>query len=56
MVGGKNGDIVDFCTPCGVCRQVLSEFCRKDMKLYLFDGKTEREYTLEALLPESFSL
>lgn len=56
VVGGKNGDIVDFCTPCGVCRQVLSEFCRKDMKLYLFDGKTEKEYTLEALLPESFSL
>ena len=25
IVGGKNGDVQDFCSPCGICRQVLSD-------------------------------
>lgn len=45
-----------FCTPCGVCRQVMSEFCDKDFKIYLTDGKEYKEYTLEQLLPLSFGL
>lgn len=42
--------------PCGVCRQVLSEFCQSDFKLLVVqdDGGYE-EYTLEELLPKSFT-
>lgn len=57
VVGGKNGKIEDFCPPCGVCRQVLAEFCKKDFEIIL--AKSTDEYkimTLEQLLPESFSL
>ncbi len=49
--------IKDFCPPCGVCRQVLSEFCNKDFKIFLTDGADNiKEFTLGELLPESFSL
>ena len=40
------------CTPCGVCRQVMAEFCKKDFLIHT-EGKT---FTLENLLPEGFSL
>jgi cytidine deaminase len=49
--------IKDFCPPCGVCRQVLAEFCEKDFKILLTDGSDAiKEFTLGELLPESFSL
>ena len=49
--------IKDFCPPCGVCRQVLAEFCEKDFKILLANGAGEiKEFTLGQLLPESFSL
>lgn len=57
VVGGKNGKIENFCPPCGVCRQVLAEFCKKDFEIVL--AKSTNEYkimTLEQLLPERFSL
>lgn len=59
--GAENSDgkvvIQDFCPPCGVCRQVLSEFCSKDFKIILVNGKSEiKEFTLGELLPQSFSL
>jgi len=57
IVGGKNGVIEDFCPPCGVCRQVLAEFCSKDFLILLKNKKNQvKEFTLEQLLPESFSL
>ena len=62
IVGGaENGQgepqIKDFCPPCGVCRQVMSEFCGKDFKIILTDGKGGiKEFTLAELLPESFNL
>ena len=47
----------DFCPPCGICRQVLSEFCDRDFKIILANGKGEQKvFTLAELLPESFSL
>lgn len=55
VVGGKNGEITDYAMPCGVCRQVLAEFCDVDFKIYV--GITEeeiKEYTLGELLPYSF--
>lgn len=57
IVGGPDGKIKNFCPPCGVCRQVLSEFCKKDFKIILANDKSEvKEFTLAELLPESFSL
>ena len=62
IVGGpedENGkvQIQDFCPPCGVCRQVLSEFCDREFKIILANGNGEQKVlTLAELLPESFSL
>ena len=57
IVGGKNGDVQDFCPPCGICRQVLSEFCKPDFKIILASSLTDwKVFTLLDLLPESFSL
>ena len=57
IVGGKDKNFTDYCTPCGVCRQVMAEFGSKDFKIIL--GKNDDEYktfTLGDLLPESFNL
>ena len=55
IVGGKRGNSVSsYCAPCGVCRQVLAEFCDPDFPVILFDGKEPKIFTLSALLPESF--
>ena len=57
VVGGPAGKIKDFCPPCGVCRQVLAEFCTRDFKVILAKSIDEyKVFTLEQLLPESFSL
>ena len=57
VVGGSDGKIKDFCPPCGVCRQVLAEFCTRDFKVILAKSIDEyKVFTLEQLLPESFSL
>lgn len=55
VVGGKQGEPVsDFCPPCGVCRQVMKEFCGLDFKILLTDGNSLRELTLGELLPLAF--
>ncbi len=56
VVGGKKGRVENYCFPCGVCRQVMSEFCDKDFKIYLYNGVEIKVYTLEELLPQSFEL
>lgn len=57
IVGGKEGDILEFCPPCGACRQALSEFSPDGkMRVVLFDGKRERKLTLDGLLPCRFEL
>ena len=46
----------DDCTPCGVCRQVMAEFCRPE-SFEIIMGRTDdslRTRTLGELLPESF--
>ena len=57
VVGGKKGTEPVACTPCGVCRQVLSEFCKDDFSVLLLDenGKPQK-HTLDALLPHRFSI
>lgn len=55
IVGGKSGEISSFTYPCGVCRQVMREFCTDDFTIVLFDGKQYTEHTLGELFPNSFS-
>ena len=58
IVGGHNGDIKGVTAPCGVCRQVMSEFCSPNFKVILVtsnEGDYE-ETTLGDLLPYTFSL
>ncbi len=56
VVGGKDGNIQGIFAPCGVCRQVMREFCSNDFEILL--GKSETDFekvTLAELLPYSFS-
>ena len=56
IVGGKNGVLTELTPPCGVCRQVMREFCNPSAFRILVAKSAEdyREYTLEQLLPDSF--
>lgn len=56
VCGGKNGVISGICTPCGVCRQVMAEFCREDFQILLVTPEGYEKRTLGQLLPESFLL
>ena len=55
IVGGREGETADFCAPCGICRQVIAEFCAKDFKIILGNETKFKVYTLDELLPLSFS-
>ena len=56
VCGGKDGIITDIFPPCGVCRQVMREFCNDDFRIYMVDGKGGFvEKTLGELLPAGFS-
>lgn len=54
IVGGKNGIISDFCPPCGVCRQVMAEFCGADFEIILYDGENIKSIRFDNILPYSF--
>ncbi len=55
VVGGPAGsDVSGYCSPCGVCRQVMAEFCSPDLAVILFDGTEPRVLSLGELLPLSF--
>lgn len=57
VVGGKAGEADASTPPCGVCRQVLSEFCDSDFPVILSDGADGYTvYTLNGLLPLRFAL
>ncbi|WP_223591327.1 cytidine deaminase [Neobacillus bataviensis] len=44
------------CSPCGACRQVISELCTKEMRVVLTNLKGDiQEMTVEDLLPGAFS-
>ena len=57
IVGGPKGEEPrDFCAPCGVCRQVMQEFCGPDFMIYM--GRSDDSYVavrLEDFLPYGFS-
>ena len=54
VVGGKGETLAPLCAPCGVCRQVLAEFCEKDFRIVLGTPEDIQVYTLAELLPLSF--
>jgi cytidine deaminase len=57
VCGGKDGVITGYFPPCGVCRQVMGEFCKGDFTVYLAGpDQTWQTYTLGTLLPFGFSL
>ena len=55
VCGGKDGVITGMFPPCGVCRQVMAEFCDGDFEIVLYDGVQIKVYKLSELLPESFN-
>ena len=56
VVGGNAENAPqNYCSPCGICRQVMREFCEPDFEIII--AKNESDYksvTLEELLPMSF--
>ena len=55
ICGGKDGVITGRFPPCGVCRQVMREFCRDDFRVYMVTPDGFDAVTLADLLPFSFS-
>ncbi len=55
ICGGKDGVITGRFPPCGVCRQVMREFCKDDFPIYLVTPDGYEAVTLADLLPYSFS-
>ena len=57
VVGGKKENAPEGAfPPCGVCRQVMAEFCKPDFKIYLAKPDGYEERTLAQILPDSFGL
>lgn len=58
ICGGKDGVISGLFPPCGVCRQVMREFCEPDFQVYMISSQAGdfETRTLAQLLPDSFSL
>lgn len=49
------GDSEEYLPPCGACRQILMEFCGKDLKVIMINVKGEtKTLTMGELLPHSF--
>ena len=51
VFGGEN-----FCPPCGICRQVMSEFCAPDFRVLLCHDQEIRSFSLKDLLPMAFRM
>lgn len=56
IVGGKDGVLTEYAAPCGVCRQVMMEFCDPEtFQIIMATGKEQYEiFTLKELLPQGF--
>ena len=56
ICGGMGEKADEICAPCGVCRQVMSEFCKGDFIVILGNSEKYETHTLSELLPLSFKL
>ncbi len=56
VVGGVNGELTEFAPPCGVCRQVMMEFCDPETFEIILAVSTEeyRIFRLKEILPMGF--
>lgn len=56
IAGGMEGEgPVEYAYPCGVCRQVMREFCKDDFKILVAKSVEDfQEYRLDELLPFGF--
>ena len=55
VVGGKDGIISSSTPPCGVCRQVMREFCNDDFEILIVrENENYDKVLLKDLLPNSF--
>lgn len=57
VIGGNKGEKVEKpCMPCGVCREVMREFCKEDFKVIsVIDSDTYQVFDFEQILPFSFA-
>lgn len=55
ITGEKNDNVAEI-VPCGICLQVMSEFCDNDFEIITsLDNEQFKRYTLSQLLPIGFS-
>lgn len=54
ITGGKADEGPRFCAPCGVCRQVMLEFCTGEFRVLLGNAEQVQVFSLDALVPQSF--
>ena len=56
IVGGKDGVLTEYAAPCGVCRQVMMEFCDPEtFRIILAVSKEQYDvFTLKEMLPLGF--
>lgn len=55
IVGGREGEVSEFCSPCGVCRQVMAEFCDENFVVLLGNADKFAAYSLKEVLPFAFT-
>lgn len=56
IVGGEKNEKGAYCPPCGVCRQVMLEFCQPDFSIILANSINDfASFKLETLIPYSFN-
>ncbi len=56
VTGGPKNAAPGMCTPCGVCRQVMAEFCTPEFRILLGNSDVPVTMTLAELLPLSFGV
>jgi len=55
VVGALEGTKAEWCSPCGVCRQVMAEFCSSDFRIIMSDEDYNLQVcSLDELLPYRF--